>query len=381
MYVYFFLFQIKRFEEIDSLCEKCLEQVSVAYKLISQLNKSEKILRDNSKDFNLQEIKAEALGRSQMPKVELITAQGKFNLEDLIIVEDEEDANSNEGALGNLGSEITAEILLDSQCFQSDENDKTATFIENDLNCINDEEDIFKCEEKRLDAPQDDEKFVNSWENKEESCSISKDEDEEIKGQSDSFLCQLCGFICTSKQVLRRHMSYRHNEKKYVCELCNKVYNSSTSLRYHKAVHENKRKFLCTICGKGFNASTALKYHMRVHNNEMKYQCYFCGKSFRMVHSFNRHIRIHTGVRPYECKYCDKAFRSSGELKCHQWIHTGYRPYHCKYCNKGFTKTYNMKVHMFGHDGPHKCDICKRGFLEVKYLNSHMKLRHKIIVE
>ncbi|XP_018576695.1 zinc finger protein 62-like [Anoplophora glabripennis] len=194
------------------------------------------------------------------------------------------------------------------------------------------------------------------------------------------YTCEICGYQNNTRSGYMHH-KVKHKGKQFICEICSKTYYTRAVLKVHMATHVNKRQHLCNVCGKGFNYPNALVYHMRLHTGEKKYKCDYCGEKFRMPNALKRHERIHTGERPYKCSFCERAFCSKGEVQCHENIHTGYRPYHCKHCWKGFTKTHNLKLHLLSHEGPHKCDICGKSFIEMAILAMHFKIAHKDLME
>lgn len=191
-----------------------------------------------------------------------------------------------------------------------------------------------------------------------------------------AFFCNKCDHVAYSSSALTYHM-HLHKDKSYQCEICGRVFKTKFLLTNHKQTHDPVTKVLCPICGKGFNYKNGLFYHMRIHNKERCYRCDFCDKSFYMLNSLKRHMRTHTGIRPYGCSYCAKKFFSKGEVSKHEMLHTGVRPYKCQHCGQGFITKFNLKKHYLTHGGPYTCEYCDRNFIGESYLNIHKKLKHK----
>lgn len=361
------------------VCSMCLSMLNLSYRLIVQFEKSQKLLEKYFTKHGLKnnrqirpENESEEINRHEEPSdapVELILGENKFDVKDILIIEDEkQDDNQFDGFLKNLGTEISASFVK-SKSQKSKPNvvkdNHSVTIIKKNVTA---DKDNFSSGNIRGLLKANRKTIIRTINRKQ----LPK----QVQQNNHSFLCQFCGRLFKTKSAFYHHTVAKHQDRKFECEECGKKYLSAGHLRQHNLVHTNVRSHLCNICGKSFIYSNALIYHMRIHTGEKKYKCTFCDKSFRMPCTQKRHIRTHTGMRPYNCKYCDKAFGSKGEVNCHEMLHTGYRPYHCKYCGKGFTKTHNLKLHILGHTGPYVCDMCNKTFIENEYLRMHIKAAH-----
>ncbi|KAK4882107.1 hypothetical protein RN001_005426 [Aquatica leii] len=385
----------------SQVCSECMRLLQAFYDFKLKFEKNQQILSsyfkeelvENDSFISVLELVQE---NSEVVPVELISKQGKFDLKDVFIVEPSEEESFNfNGFLNNLGTEVSASFV-NSNCSFDNVSDQNSLIIsdirpesnndKSDSNGIDDESERDLCNSpiRKENAST---KIVKS-NNDPVTCFICDKrfakkahlkqhiETRHSNKKQTIFVCEVCGVIIKSRSSHYHHM-LKHAGKKYVCNFCQKSYSNSSALQLHiAAVHKNMRTHLCTICGKLFNYSNALTYHMRIHTDERKYKCTYCDKTFRIQCGLDRHLRTHTGIRPYKCSYCDKAFRSKGEVDCHEMTHTGYRPYHCEYCKKGFTKTYNLKLHLLSHKGQHYCTKCERTFIELEFLNIHMKSSH-----
>lgn len=363
--------------------------MEISYKFKEQILRSDILLCDYFNENTIANSNA-TKENSEQASVELVSKHGKFELQDVLIIEDkEEEMFGYEGFLKNLGKEVSAAFVKTKKSFDRKPNSVTIVKteeIDKDMNIvsiyINGSKGETDNNRMNLDDLLRDCELRNKFQ-----CKLCwkiflmkgnlRRHISETHGKVDQLLCQLCGHLTDSKVDLYNHM-LKHRERKHICEICGKQYYSNTNLKQHQAVHDNERIYLCTICGKNFNYSNALQYHMRLHTGEKKYICSDCGKSFTMQCALKRHLRTHTGVRPYKCKFCEKAFKSTGEMNCHEMTHTGIRPFKCKSCGKSFVKMYNLKVHSLGHSGSHVCMICSKGFFEADILQFHLKVIHNV---
>lgn len=70
----------------------------------------------------------------------------------------------------------------------------------------------------------------------------------------------------------------------------------------------NSDGFICNICGKSFTMKGNLTDHVKLHQGIYRYKCDICGKGFRSKMHYEGHMNTHTDYRPYKCSVCDKAF-------------------------------------------------------------------------
>ncbi|KAK5650831.1 hypothetical protein RI129_001860 [Pyrocoelia pectoralis] len=340
----------------SSICAVCSSLMRICYDFKLQFENSQELLR---KYLGKNDAIIAPLEESNSVQVELISNRGIYDLKDVVIVEEEEPHAPNyDGFLKNLGREISASYVNNTDEYVDTENERKSVEFETAEGSTT--ETVCQVCDKRF------------------SCNrfLKRHFRNVHLLKKDTFVCEVCGIISESKSILYKHMNKDHGGR-LKCNICHKFYYDATVLKLHvAAIHSKGRSLLCTICGKTFSYLSALNYHMRIHNDERNYMCTHCPKTFRMQCSLKRHLRTHTGNRPYKCSYCSKAFRSSGELNCHEMIHTGFRPYHCKYCNKGFTKTFNLKIHLFNHKGPYVCEICQKSFIEQQFLKVHIEKTH-----
>ena len=105
-----------------------------------------------------------------------------------------------------------------------------------------------------------------------------------------SIVCELCGFTCTTNQIIKDHMSVKH---------------------------ENDNKYLCKICGKNCGSQLRLRLHMKKHT-EMQFKCSYCGKMFRKKENMEAHEGQHRGDKPaFPCSLCTAQFPLRERLNQH----------------------------------------------------------------
>lgn len=90
-------------------------------------------------------------------------------------------------------------------------------------------------------------------------------------------------------------------------------------------------------------------------------------------------------TRIYVCKYdnCNKEFSKTWNLVYHFRVHTREKPYKWNQCDKSFTQNSNLKKHLATHQSEtgnkrkiHECDIWKKKYSSVYYLNTHKRSSH-----
>ncbi|CAH0547711.1 unnamed protein product [Brassicogethes aeneus] len=453
------------------ICRICKGLLVIAYDLKMQYIESTKTLDEyfgETTENNNNVPKVET--PSKKASVEILIGDNKYDIKDLVIVEDEDkNESSYEGFLRNLGDTVSAKIVSKDYTYKPVEPESEIIIVEKETPgtiiieeiLLDDEDDmevdkyiirttgtdvkqdellqnlnidqliltntiegnflepndfisnlealkvtpaeIFKC-----DYCQKEYKHKGSFLHHLKTCSCLH----ALHGSGSTMsICPECRTPCTSKEVLIEHIKTTHNSKNlHICNVCNHVAHSNRTLSYHMLKHENKvyqceicgksfnrknllsihkkmhsqqnsTQVLCPICGKSFHYKSGMVYHMKMHNQTRDYVCNICDKRFYMKAVLNRHVRCHTGDRPYACQYCEKKFYSKSEMLKHEMLHTGVRPHKCQFCDKGFTQKFNLELHMMSHSGPQFCEFCSKTFIDAKYLQRHVKTKHKFLVQ
>jgi hypothetical protein len=131
--------------------------------------------------------------------------------------------------------------------------------------------------------------------------------------------CSICG------EMIPKYEANRHFRKAHTgtakCSKCGKICTSNELLRRHIADAHDKSP--CTICGEMIAKRRAAQHYAVKHtaNEDKRHKCKFCGKGFVEVRKLKDHINTHTGEKPYLCKLCGAAFADKGNHRKHERGH------------------------------------------------------------
>lgn len=173
----------------------------------------------------------------------------------------------------------------------------------------------------------------------------------------------------------------------HVCEECGKVYKSLVKLTEHQYSHKplEEYPFHCTEpdCGKAFKTRSSFQEHKLRHDGIKNFHCHLCDMKRTSKKELDIHINYHTKERQWLCPKCSMIFYSANDLRSHDKIvHLRIRKFFCRFCSQAFAKNYALKHHEMRHTGekPHVCSECKKGFIQMVSLRTHMKT-HKLMLE
>lgn len=110
----------------------------------------------------------------------------------------------------------------------------------------------------------------------------------------------------------------------FMCEICGKLFTSKQKLQCHLRIHTGEKPFKCGSCEASFRYLRAKKHHEESHSDEPKPQtirCEICGKKFLRATYLAEHLKTHSGVKPWRCDSCPKSFLSSSMLDRHARSH------------------------------------------------------------
>jgi hypothetical protein len=182
-------------------------------------------------------------------------------------------------------------------------------------------------------------------------------------------ICELCGATLKTKDNLRQHIFYSHNDSRHKCDFCDKVFKKKCNRDSHQ-----KKEHLG-------NESGAKKFSNNgVFAGEATCVCDTCGKKFYSVRNLNTHIKMtHLKLRPYVCEFCNSKFSSSHAMKTHRRQHTNETPYRCEVCGEGFRQRVSLKSHQKSKHNivekkTCKCTVCGKGFASKVALYTHQRL-------
>ncbi|CAG9855484.1 unnamed protein product [Phyllotreta striolata] len=188
--------------------------------------------------------------------------------------------------------------------------------------------------------------------------------------------CGICNNTYKSTVLLKKHVRRAHmnqSQKSHTCGICGTVCRTRSSLLTHKLKHFEKQ-FKCDQCDKAYSTKAHLKVHKSTHTNERPFLCNICGKDFNYANALMYHMRLHTNEKNYQCEYCPKRFRMMNSLHRHVRTHTGEKPYKCQYCGRDFSSRGEVVCHEYKHTGyrPYHCKYCKKGFSKTHNLKIHL---------
>lgn len=195
---------------------------------------------------------------------------------------------------------------------------------------------------------------------------------------SSNFSCEICSKECPTQVELKRHR-YKHKRKN--CPICNKSMTAS-NFRTHVNGHKCGPQ-ICELCGATLKTKDNLRQHVFYSHNESRHKCNFCEKVFkrkskREAHQKKEHLEEPTHV----CDTCGKKFFAISNLNAHiKMTHLKLRPYGCDFCNTKFSSSFAMKTHRRQHtnETPYKCDLCGEGFKQNVTLKGHLKRKHNVV--
>ena len=160
------------------------------------------------------------------------------------------------------------------------------------------------------------------------------------------FKCELCDFIATKKEFLKRHIERHHLEKTIQCDQCNTKFATQQLLRTHVSrVHANGNE-PCEYCGKTFKNVQLLAKHIKSSHMERQFQCDIFELKFPFMSKLERHMNLHTGEKQFHCDVCEFKTAHKYNLTSHRKsVHMGQKPYHCSMCGVSFNRRGELIKH------------------------------------
>ncbi|XP_008175005.2 zinc finger protein 808-like [Chrysemys picta bellii] len=261
---------------------------------------------------------------------------------------------------------------------------------------------------KHPNAKHQEETFLRGNEHNSEalsmgSCSTCKHE------KTLNVKCRFCSSVCTSKNILKKHVYSAHQDKKiHKCCFCQRSFFFSVNVKRHLKFHKKMTRLKNTRKGRSMNTEKARKenpaktqsankkkeskyekffirierdcktadapvvfsckiclfaspdpklfvYHMKGHKGRQPYQCPQCDYSCISLSYMLNHMYWHAGYRLYKCRFCTFFSLYFASMVKHSYIHTGAKPYSCEFCQSSFTSTSGLKRHTNIHAGKELC--------------------------
>lgn len=156
--------------------------------------------------------------------------------------------------------------------------------------------------------------------------------------------CIYCDKLSRDKNVLAKHINYKHSDVKILCKIrgCCQYFHTQTQLDSHsEQMHVNEKeikRYKCSKCDFRSNQNYALNRHVAAKHqaeNVENVVCRKCGKHFSSSTSLKNHIaNVHTYSNV--CEHCDKKIVKMSFHKI-QSI--------CKSCNQVLMCLQSAKLH------------------------------------
>ena len=201
------------------------------------------------------------------------------------------------------------------------------------------------------------------------------------KDRTNSFNCDSCGKIFTTKQNLTFHKRTHDNNYPYTCQTCGQKLRYLQQVKEHEVLHSGEKPYQCDQCGKTYTRKRDLQRHGKTHNPE-KHECPICGKTFTRLSTLqNNHLPTHVvDTKEYSCNQCSKKFKNSICLDHHMKSHKIFDKNTCNICNKEFKSKKNLRSHLERHSKWKdyiKCPQCCKKFSSQENVDIHVKKFHQ----
>lgn len=195
--------------------------------------------------------------------------------------------------------------------------------------------------------------------------------------------CDNCCMTYDTSSALTHHQARAHGQASE-CDICNKTFRTQKAIRRHMKTHLVQKPHTCSECQASFADISNLRKHTKKHTGELRsvegkpLTCKDCDKRFKWASSLTKHRKHHTG-RGLRCKQCHKVFVEENALLRHARTHSGETPYVCSVCDHRFSQESNLRRHMLTHtqEKPFSCGLCQKTFRQRHHLTDHMKTHMK----
>lgn len=157
-------------------------------------------------------------------------------------------------------------------------------------------------------------------------------------GESKPFLCDICSYKSSSRNLMTQHYIKAHKIKKDSQKIKN---GSQTNLDSLGGVDVSVIQFTCCKCPYVTDSEEGLVSHFDIYHNspEKPFTCDQCDFICKQKKTFTLHKKKHLGMcGDLVCEICGKEFLTKTQFNRHYKIHNADRPFQCSMdgCNKGF---------------------------------------------
>ena len=207
--------------------------------------------------------------------------------------------------------------------------------------------------------------------------------------------CLQCDFTTRDTDNLISHLMSAHRifakivsrEKKhgwngkiqYYCRECDFQTRRNDEMKIHmERIHGKGVSVTCDVCGILFAGETILKKHKLIHESEKRTKCDKCGKVYHISNLESHYCKSAENGFTKQCNICKKTFCSVDYLEEHK-KKTHELPVFKKFCNicgKGFTSTSSLNGHLGTHGEKIPCQQCGKLVNPTK-MSQHNQYHHK----
>lgn len=133
-------------------------------------------------------------------------------------------------------------------------------------------------------------------------------------------------------------------------------------------------KFRCKVCKKIYSSQKTFYSHFKYHREyPVPKSCTICSFTFKNMMDYELHVRSHTTTK--EVTKNNKVSRK--EKKVCIKVLSEVKDYTCDRCNAKYSQLDRLRSHIvIKHLGGFQCKYCRRGYLDEKEYNEHMKIEN-----
>ena len=165
--------------------------------------------------------------------------------------------------------------------------------------------------------------------------------------------CSICTKDLRDRKALARHM-LRHGEKQFICDICSKSFYRKNELKENMYTHNvamDQNLHVCPTCGHSFKTAGKMRDHRRATHSQSLSSGQVSSIIVQTKSNLNRHMKLHAGYF-IKCDKCNKVLKRTKD--------------HPTECN----------IPKDQRERKFECIICRRKFLNKRYLKEHLKYKH-----
>ena len=155
-------------------------------------------------------------------------------------------------------------------------------------------------------------------------------------------MCEMCNYSGKSKQGLKIHQRFVHEDVRFKCDLCDK---KVKSLILHKRnTHKlQTREYMCNQCEFTTTARHSLSRHVEMIHEKVEYKCDSCGYKTNIKSNFQNHTKRHTDT--FHCEQCSYTSKQKIHLDIHRKSKHEGELFVCNICDYKASQLSNLKRH------------------------------------